>query len=207
MHDAPRHSADSLLPVASLEEYFRDSVDAALATQHVAVGRDTSHYVVQLLTLAARSEASHTNEAGRRPLALLLADALAAVAEEERRYALQRLGDIALFTAGFFADGLQRRSVGIDYYVHMGEGAYRMLATGAVTRRMQALSDVFAELAAKFLDLVDVLNEVREAANPHHAPDVLRHYEHWLRTGSRRAGRKLREAGVQPVAVLPEHRH
>lgn len=207
MRDAPRHNAESLLPVASLEEYFRDSVDAALATQHVAVGRDTSHYVVQLLTLAARSDTSHTNEAGRRPLALMLADALAADTEEERRYALQQLGDIALFTAGFFADGLHRRAVGVAYYVHMGEGAYRMLATGGVVRRMQAWSDVFAELAAKFLDLVDVLQEVREAADPRHAPDVLRHYEHWLRTGSRRAGRKLREAGVQPVAVLPGKRH
>ncbi len=90
---------------------------------------------------------------------------------------------MALFTAGFFADGLQQRTVGLDYYVNMGGGAYRTLATDtATTARARALSEVFAELAAKFLDLVDVLNEVRISAGGCRDHDVLRLYETWLRT-------------------------
>ncbi len=194
---------ESLVPVPSLEEFFRDSIEAALAHNHVVVERDTSHYVVSLLTLFARSDACYDpadNGARHRPLALMLAEAVAAGSAEERLFGLQRLGDVSLFTAGFFADALRERAVGVDYYVNMGGGAYRMLASsGHATLRIRALGEVFAELAAKFLDLVDVLNEVRESARGGDS-DVLRLYETWARTGSRRAARLLRQAGIEPSA-------
>jgi hypothetical protein len=196
---------DALVPVASLEEYFRDSVDAALASNHVVVDGDTSHYVVQLLTLFARADACYEPAEGgarHRPLALMLAEAAGAGTREEQLAALQRMGDVALFTAGFFADTLHDRSVGLDYYVNMGGGAYRTLAaSGHVATRVRALAEVFAELAAKFLvlvDVLDVLQEVRATARGSTDHDLLRLYEQWLRTGSPRAGRLLRQAGVQP---------
>lgn len=196
--------AEPLVPVASLEEFFRDSVDAALATNHVVVERDTSCYVVRLLTLFARADACHEPGEGarHRPLALMLAEAAQAPTVEARRFALQRLGDISLFTAGFFPDGLQDRAVGLDYYVGMGGGAYRALAAaGHEGRRARALAGVFAELAAKFLELVDVLNEVRASARGTAGPDALRLYEQWLRTGSPRAARLLRLAGIEPAPI------
>lgn len=190
------------MPVASLEEFFRDSLDAALVANHIVVERGTSHYVVQLLTLFARSDACYdrAEDAWHRPLALMLAEAVEAGSREERLFGLQRLGDVALFTAGFFAEALHERAVGLDYYVNMGGGAYRALASsGRGTTRGAALAEVFAELAAKFSDMVDALNEVRDSARGASDHDVLRLYETWLRTGSRRAGRLLRQAGVQPV--------
>lgn len=203
MERNPASTRETLVPVTSLEEFFRDSVEAALAVNKVVVDRDTSHYVVQLLTLFARADACYEpSQPGNRhrPLALILADALQTASSEERAFMLQRLGDVSLFTAGFFSDGLQERAVGLDYYCNMGGGAYRMLAAGAGgTLRARALIEVFAELAAKFLDLVDVLNEVRDSARGAADQDLMRLYEHWLRTGSRRAGRLLRQAGVQPV--------
>lgn len=200
------------MPVASLEEFFRDSLDAALVANHVVVERDTAYYVVQLLTLFARSDACFEPvDAGarHRPLALMLADAAEAASREERLFALQRIGDVSLFTAGFFAEALQDRAVGLDYYVNMGGGAYRTLATnGRGSVRGAALAEVFAELAAKFLDLVDALNEVRVSARGASDNDVLRLYEAWLRTGSRRAGRLLRQAGVQPTRqALTDYEH
>jgi hypothetical protein len=57
---------------------------------------------------------------------------------------------------------------------------------------------VFAELSARFTDLVDVLNEVRHAAGASRDRDVLRLYDLWLATGSSRAARLLRGLGVQP---------
>jgi hypothetical protein len=198
--------------VASLEEFFRDSIDAALADNHVVVDSDTSHYVVRLLTFFARSEACYDPADGaarHRPLALMLAEAAQAGSRDERLFTLQRLGDVSLFTAGFFAEALQDRAVGLDYYVNMGGGAYRTLATsGLTTTRGRVLADVFAELAAKFLALVDVLNEVRASARGATDHDVLRLYETWLRTGSQRAGRLLRQAGVQPTRqALSAYRH
>ena len=211
MNESSQWSREGLVPVPSLEEFFRDSVESALASNRVVVERDTSHYVVSLLTLFARSDACYEPaDAGarHRPLALMLAEAVAAASPEERLFGLQRLGDVSLFTAGFFAEALRDRSVGIDYYVNMGGGAYRMLATGGrATLRTRALAEVFAELAAKFLDLVDVLNEVRDSARGADS-DLLRLYEDWLRTGSRRAARLLRNAGIEPaVQARTDYEH
>lgn len=187
----------------SLQEFFRDSVDAAMASNKVAVEDHTAHYVVNLLTLFARSEALHDQAdrgPGNRPLALMLADAAEASTGDSRNSALQRLGDVALFVAGFMAEGLDRKAVGVGYYVRMGGGAYRTLSvTLPANPRGRAFAPVFAELAAKFADVVDVLNEVRNAGASARDQDVLRLYETWLTTGSRRAGRLLRQAGIQPL--------
>lgn len=192
-----------VLPVVSLTEYFRNSVDAAMATNKVAVDSHTAHYVVNLLTLFARAEMLHEHAPGGarlRPLALMLADALEAAPGDERNTGLQRLGDVALFMAGFMADSLDRSAVGVDYYVRMGGGAYQSLAARLpATTRGRAFAPVFRELAAKFQDVVDVLTEVKHAAGSSRDEDVLRLYEQWLRTGSRRAQRLLGRLGIQPT--------
>jgi hypothetical protein len=197
-------SADrgTLVPVPNLLEYFRDSVDAAMAENHVVVEQETAYYLVNLLTFFARSDAffeANDGGTGARPLALMLADAVQAARPGERHFSLQRLGDVALFMAGFFAERLHRAPVGLDYYVNMGGAAYRSLA-GEIrgTTRGRAMAPTFDELAAKFAELVDVLNEVRESARTARDEDILRLYDAWLKTGSRRAARLLRQAGVEP---------
>jgi hypothetical protein len=191
-----------VIPVPSLQEFFRDSVDAAMATNKVAVELHTAHYVVNLLTLFARAEALHDRaDAGprTRPLALMLADAAEAPDSDSRNSALKRLGDVALFIAGFMAEGLDSKAVGVGYYVRMGGGAYRTLSTALPSNpRGRAFAPVFAELSAKFADVVDVLSEVRHAGAAARDQDVLRLYESWLTTGSRRAARLLRQLGIQP---------
>lgn len=59
---------------------------------------------------------------------------------------------------------------------------------------------VFGELAAKFQQMVDALNEVSEAGYQYSDRDILRLYEVWLKTGSRRAERLLSGLGVAPAA-------
>ena len=66
--------------------------------------------------------------------------------------------------------------------------------------RGQALAGVFDELAQKFQRLVDALNEVSEMAHTHTDRDILRLYEIWMKTGSRRAHTLLRRLGVEPAA-------
>src|SRR5256885_15940287 len=92
-------AASRVLPVANLREFFRDSLQGALAKQHLAVEDQTEHYVVNLLTLFARSEALYerTPEGMRlRPLVVILCEALEAPSVAERNRALQRLGDVSL---------------------------------------------------------------------------------------------------------------
>lgn len=203
--------SEGVMPVASLQEFFRESLDEAMAVNRVRVDTDTAHYVVNLLTLFSRSEAFFESDEARpalRPLALMLSDALDAASPDERQMTLQRLGDVALFVAGFFSERLESGPVDLHYYVGMGGGAYRTLSvsiTGSLRGRSRA--PVFAELSAKFRDLVDVLNEVRESARTQTDADVLRLYEQWVRTGSRRAERLLRGHGVVPVVFGDETAH
>jgi hypothetical protein len=118
----------------------------------------------------------------------------------ERTFSLQRIGDVALFIAGFFADGLAHKLVDLDYYIHMGGTAYGSLSDEIRgTARGRALADVYRELARKFQIVVDVLNEVRDSTRRSSDIDLLRTYEVWLRTGSKRAAGLLRKNGVVPM--------
>jgi hypothetical protein len=80
----------------------------------------------------------------------------------------------------------------------MGGSAYEYLSCHLHGTVLDALGEVFAELASKFVDFVDVLAEVSERAELHSHTDVLRVYETWVRTGSRRSARLLREIGIHP---------
>jgi hypothetical protein len=189
-------------PVANLQEYFRDALHAALDHQHVAVEDQTEHYVVNLLTLFARSEALYAEPGtGRRmqPLVVMLSEALEAPSPEARCRGLQRLGDVSLFVAGFFAQGFARKLIDIDYHIAMGGRAYGTLASAMRQGRSRVLGQVFAELAAKFQPVVDALNEISESAYQHSDKDLLRLYELWLKTGSERSRGLLRKLGVEPV--------
>jgi len=192
-----------VVPVASLREWFRSSVHAAMARQDVGADLHTEHYIVSLLTTFARSEnfyEHHRQGFGLRPLAIMLADALESRAPTERNALLQRLGDVSLFLAGFFAEGLTRKPVDVDYYSQMGETAYAALSDlPPHSRAHAALAGVFRELAARFGAFVDVLAEVAQMARVFSRSDILWLYEVWMRTGSRRAADQLRALGIEPV--------
>ena len=173
----------------SAAEYFKELVEGALANQRVNAGELTSFYVVHLLT--AFVQRSSDNEIG--PLGVKLVLALESGGEAQRA-ALKQIGDVALFVAGFFSDSLRRKLVDVDYYMMIGGHAYTALSR--VER--DTFAPVFAELAEKFPSFVDVLSEVSERSACSSNADLLRLYEKWLRTGSRRSGQLLVEHGVVP---------
>jgi hypothetical protein len=199
-------SAGKVLTVANLREYFHDALQGALAHQHLAVEDQTEQYVVNLLTLFSRSEQLYEQTAAGvrlKPLVQMLSEALEANSAQERELGLQRLGDVSLFIAGFFAHSFARKLIDVDYHVAMGGCAYGTLANGMCRGRKPVLGRVFAELAAKFMPLVDALGEISDAARRYTQADVLRLYEIWLKTGSPRARGLLRRLGVEatPVAL------
>jgi hypothetical protein len=199
-------SPGQVLTVANLREYFHDALQGALAHQHVAVEDQTEQYIVNLLTLFSRSEQLYEQTASGvrlKPLVQMLAEALEARSAQERELGLQRLGDVSLFIAGFFAHSFARKLIDVDYHVAMGGCAYGTLANGLCRGRKPVLGRVFAELAAKFMPLVDALGEISDAARRYTQADVLRLYEIWLKTGSPRARGLLRRLGIEatPVAL------
>ena len=206
-----RSHHDRVVPVQNLRDYFRTSVDDVIAKQGVEVDPHTAYYVVNLLTLFARSEEFYENDTeayGVKPLALMLAEATDAQNIEQRAFALQRIGDVALFVSGFFIESLAAKAVDIDYYVYMGESAYGSLSNEVRgTFRGNAFGDVYKELASKFQILIDVLNEVRDSTLHESDVDLLRTYEMWLKTGSPRAEKLLRQQGIVPISAAKNRRH
>jgi len=196
-------SAGSLVAVSSLREFFRDAFHSASEHQHLGIDEQAEQYVVNLLTMFSRADALYekTPEGLRiKPLAQMLADALDAPSALARQRSLQRLGDVSLFIAGFFARSFARKMIDVDYHIAMGGGAYGSLAdTMQHSMSGRCVAAIYAQLAQKFQRLVDALNEVSEMSYCHTDADILRLYEIWMKTGSQRAHGLLQRLGVRPV--------
>jgi hypothetical protein len=193
-----------VLPVTNLREFFKDALHGALEKRQLAVEDQTEHYVVNLLTLFSRSEALYdTTPEGTRlkPLVVMLSEALEARSTDDRNRGLQRLGDVSLFIAGFFAQSFARKLIDIDYHIAMGGRAYASLADTMSRGKGRVLGQVFSELSQNFQPMVDALNEVSETSYTHSDKDILRLYEVWLKTGSRRCYDILKRLGVEPTAA------
>jgi hypothetical protein len=130
----------------------------------------------------------------------MLAESLEAPTSVARQRALQRLGDVSLFIAGFFARSFARKLIDIDYHIAMGGNAYSSLADSMQRSASgRSVAAIYSELARKFQGLVDALNEVSEMSYVHSDADILRLYEIWMKTGSPRAHGLLKGLGVDPV--------
>lgn len=187
----------------SLKEFFKLLVGEVVRRQRVSLEEVTEFYVVNLLAEYAEAEKLFTQESeGRRetePLALLYHRALQQDRDEKIR-TLRRLGDVSLYTAGFFQQSLQDRVVGADYYMQMGRTAYGAVAELAGPT---AFASAYHELHAKFSAVVEVLEEISArglcASGPQGQMQV---FETWTRTGNERLQNVLVDAGMLPGTKL-----
>jgi len=194
--------AEGSIRPESPTEYFRELLDAAMHHQRLAAREATSWYVVNLLASFVRVDRGNTG-ADDEPLGVRFVRALQEGGVRQRS-ALKQVGDQSLFVSGFFSDSLARSLVDIDYYMQLGECAYGSLAQ----QNDERLGEVFEELAVKFSAFVDVLGEVSERTAIASNSDLLRLYEKWLRTGSRRSGDLLASRGIVPdPKVSTRHIH
>jgi hypothetical protein len=188
--------SDAVFRRESAVEYFKELVDGALSHQGLATQELTAYYVVQLLASFLQRRFMTVEDDGT-PLALRLGRALDSGGTRQRT-SLKEIGDVALFVSGFFSDSLNRKLVDVDYYVSIGGRAYSALSRV----ESDTFSPVYAELGEKFVGFVDVLTEVSERTSCSSNADLLRLYEKWLKTGSRRSGQLLVERGVVPNASV-----
>ncbi|OFX22408.1 MAG: hypothetical protein A2V77_22855 [Anaeromyxobacter sp. RBG_16_69_14] len=189
--------SDRIVVGKSAQEFFRELVSDALSHRRLQIQEATEFYLVNLLAqhlqeerLLARVEGG---EAQAEPLALILKRALEGDREARWRN-LKRLGDTSLFVSGFFGDSLARSLVDIDYYIAMGERAYDALSEEP--RGPSGAQELFAELAERFPQFVDLFAEIAELADLGSNRGLLRLYERFLLTGSERVAQRLRERGV-----------
>ena len=79
-----------------------------------------------------------------------------------RADALRDVGDRCLLIAGLYPALAQRRRVSVDYFTTLGRGAYRDVAEAC----RNAYADLFAQLAAHYDALVQVLRGLRDGPLP-----------------------------------------
>lgn len=203
----------AIVEAANVEAFFHESVSDSVSSQNVDVCDETIVYITQLLSQYVRSEQFfEQDEEGLqvKPLAVLYCDAAAARDHQARRDHLKKLGDLALFVSGWFAHNLERRRVGVRYYVQMGECAYDWLSDcRAATARDRVFAQIFQDLATHFNEMRDVISEIHMAVESRSDSDLLGLYELWQRSGSSRAAELLRSEGIDvvPPGSDSESRH
>lgn len=201
----PTAHRDGVLTELDARVFFQDAIRSAMANQKVRAREETQCYIINLLTGYIRADGLFDAGADGlfiKPLALMYAEALNAPTLMDRDSSLRRLGDVALFISGLFAHSLTRSLVDVDYYIHMGGNAYGFLADSArIARETQALKIAYMELSDRFAAFADVLAEVSEAGRLNNSIDIMRLYEIWQATGSRRIALKLRGLGIEPVST------
>jgi len=197
-----------VLSAQSIHDFFRELLSLAIENQRARVQQATELYLANLLSGFLQTESLLVREEDgslhRRPLALLLQEAL----EEEgaaRARALRRLGDTSLFVSGMFSESLSASLVDVQYAIAMGSRAYDALGEVAA-RHGRGERSIWEELAAKFSQLVEVLNEVSERTQATSNAGLLRIYEKWIKTGSPRVATLLSAQGVPAVLARPKGR-
>ena len=186
----------SLTTHASVEAFFQEVLSGAMDRQGMEASEPTEFYLVGLLGEYAKARLPD------EPLSLRLAGTAGADPGERVR-ALKEVGDTSLYLTGFFADSLQRKLVGVEYYMDLGRAAYLELARRLST---SSVAEVYSELSGKFPRFVEVLTEVRRHVS-FAGGDVLRLYDEWVRTKSDWIEKRLRSLGVLvpgPSAGDPE---
>ena len=188
----------------SVADFFRDTVKTILSNRKVRIDETTEFYVVNLLTQAIQSSTENADpNYFEEPLAVLFGKALEARNQIEQYSVLKQLGDQSLFISGFFGDSLRRKIIDLDYYISMGAQAYDSLSD--LSKRQSEkdfFGKTFSELSQKFTSFVDLFAEISEKANITNNKDVLRLYERWIHTKSKRLLEKLQQQGINPMISI-----
>ena len=189
----------SLKLIAQPQDFFRELVTEAMDQHRVKTNPETEFYLVNLLNQFMKTERlyeqSHDGTLTEQPLAFMIKDAIEQPQPQAQAAMFRRIGDVSLYTAGFFQESLNRKLVDVDYYIDVGHKAYSNVADRAEETVLRA---IYEELAAKFAAFVDVLAAVSDKTTPKTEKDLLRIYERWVRTGSDRAAKALQSAGIIP---------
>lgn len=193
------NAVESLIePTTCLQSFFKERIENAVEKHSINGNEDTLWYLTQLLCNYSHTSAFLDNTGHRgalTPLAEYYRQAIESESAYERRQLLQRLGDVAMVVSGLFSGALNRKAVGVDYYISMGEAAYSTLADETThSSRDRSLQSIFEALANDFTDYVVALSEV--PVKPDEPQDLMTLVEDWQANQHPATARQLRAQGV-----------
>lgn len=185
-----------------LGEFFREIVDETADLSPHALDGPLKEYVLGLLEDSVTKQAA-LQATVDRPLALALADAMAAE-PAERFQRLRQTGDGILLVSGLYRGHLQKAGLEDRYVVAVGRRAYQSASSLLeLPRGVSAVGarqwDILAELAHAFGEVMVFLRALADtivAQAARSASDLARLCEVWLSDRSAHLGKLLRARGV-----------
>jgi hypothetical protein len=152
-------------------------IKEASHTSGIDLNENLESYLVFLLMDHCRS-----TEITTKPLALDFLENIRC-SKRESQQILREVGDKCLIFSGLFPKIASRKSVGISYYVKLGQSAYGSLS-GSYHNHLALL---FSELCEHFIQLMDVLHTIR-TSNPNATTlNLIEAEELWQQTRSTHA--------------------
>lgn len=109
---------------------------------------------------------------------------------------MQWVGDLSLFTLGFFPERIERSLVDMDFYSAVGGQAYQRAGQIRESLANERILNIYFELATRFDELKEVLAEFSDRQLLGSEKDRLKLYEKWLAERSPRIKRMLAEVGI-----------
>lgn len=182
-----------LIRQASLSEFFKELLDEAVHARQLELRDTTNYYIVELLNRFGHIK--HLSD-DNRSYAERFLETLQKLPRSQQIEQLRQIGDSTLYTSGFFSDSLGSKLCDLDYYMSIGGQAYSNLSSLVDDT---TTTEMYAELAEKFVELVDLLTEISERQTITRDQDLLRTYERWLQSGSDHLYRRLVEHGILPI--------
>ncbi len=176
-----------------LRETIREQLQQALSMEAVRASIETEFYLVNLLSDvhdAGHLQSVHESE---KPLAQSFLEAMQEPSAS-RALQLKGIGDATLVTLGFFAESIRRSIMGTSYYLAIGNAAYDELA--AINSCDPQFAAIYAELAAKFAELTEVLAHLAPWNRALTDAELVNLYRRWLATGDEHLAEQLRQAGI-----------
>lgn len=182
--------------IISSEEFFRPIVKEAIQNRKLKTNQYVEEYIVNLLQFFIDSR--NFTEISNKTLAEIYLESTNAEYSKKLEM-LKKLGDISLYISGIFSEFIQKKIVGIDYYVNMGRLAYSSLITQVPKER----AVVYREISKSFIEYVDVLTYIRykHFSKLDKNKDLLSLYDKYIKTGSTLSRDFLTELGF----VIPNN--
>jgi hypothetical protein len=160
----------------------------AQTASHIELNEDLQSYLVFLLMRFLNEV-----DLDQKPLALDFLETFHLQGRHQQDH-LREVGDKCLLVSGFFPGLAERRFVQINYFIHLGQGAYSALSTLSDKK----YAPLFLQLSRGFVPLMDILLTIREMASDKPLLSPIAAAELYAQTGSRAARRDLKRFTVQP---------
>lgn len=183
-------------------DFFHKHVKESIKNQNIKITTISEHYLAHLLAdFTLTHKAFKLTGNNIRPLALIYHQAQFETPNRKIKI-FKELGDFSLFITGFLPDSLNRKVTDVDYYISLGRSAYENLSVIFEKIQKSDFNLLFCELSEKFVAVTDILAEISSESFTQWNDGVLRLYERWLKTRSKRDERLLFKKGIIPNQTL-----